>query len=681
MAITLVGTATASTTTVTIPGHVAGDIIIISAVRASNTPATIPVLYTKIQSAGIATATAVSLITGYKIATGTGDTSGTWTNASNLTCHVYRPSAGATILVGQSATSTSTTATISFPSLTLADTSGNSWIVAFAGASDITQNLATAPTGMTNESTLVGSANSIAGHDTEGGVSSWSVQTTASGATGHSVSMTIELVLSAFGTAPSNIYQHEGGGGNPWTRGITGNSFKLPLSNPCGTGNCLVLAITYDGGATVSSVTGAVNGSFGSPAVTALAGAGNNDSGIYVLPNITSGQETITVVFGSAVQEFQYCLTELYGVATSSVTNGTSSTNNVTTTAAGSFTPGNNNVNGGNLLWSYHVKSDENPTTVTTGFFPGSGFKLLNADIAWAKTSTQLPKAVQTFIQTTSAAINPAVTSVAETGDHWNNLAVALKLSSGAGTAPPTNLIRMAGVQHFTTANFPATGMYAMQASATGNLRCISSPDPNINTLTVWDSEGVTWTPDGNAAGFWYRINTTPNPNLIIYTSGGGGDLILSWRFYDISNAATIGTFNSSLASNQGVANVTSFTASPSPSPTSVGLSIANIGLGQGPGLGVTSPSGAIWGYCIYTGELDLDLMENADIMAHYVNLAGGAQTWTFTITSQTSNSTSGGFITFLGPIGQFLPATGAITLGGQTAGRIFGTIILPPTA
>lgn len=625
----------------------------IFAERASATPATVPAGYSTIKSANIATATAVSCILGYKIAQSSSDTSGTWTNAAELTCHVYRPSAGSTILIGQNATSTSTTATITFPALTLADSGGNSWIVGFAGASDITQNLATAPTGMTNESTLVGASNSIAGHDTNGGVSSWSVQTTASGATGHSVSMTVELVLVAFGsgTKPPNVYQHIAGGGNCASRFLTGNAFKFSLPNASGTGNTIVLHFTFDGAQTISSVNGAVNGAY-TLAKSALAGTGNEDSVCYYAKNITAGVETITITFASSVVVFQYCITELYGVDTTSPLNGSASAALSTSTATGSFTPGNNNANGGNVLLSYHCKSDNFPSQLTTGFFPGTGLQLLNADIAWVNAVDSLPKAMQIGVQATSAATNPSVTSIAETGDHWNNIGTAWALSPGAGTAPSSNLIRLTQLHHFSSTHFPATGIWAIQVSAMGNLRAVASTDPNLNTLSVWDSEGNAYTSDGNGAQFWYCANTQPNPNLIIYINGGGADASLSWRFFDASNAATTSVFVSSNVSNQVVDGLTSFTASPSPAPSGVGLSLANIGLGQGPGLGITSPSGAVSDLCTYTGETDSDGIENADLLGHFVNLVGGAQTWTFSITSRVSNSTSGGFITFAGGVG-----------------------------
>lgn len=471
------------------------------------------------------------------------------------------------------------------------------------------------------------------------------------------VAFFVLLPFIADAQAPTHIYQHIGGGGNIWTANLTGNNFKIPLPNSSGAGNAYILSITYDGAQAVSSVTGVVNGSFGTPAVTALGGSGNQDSAIYVLPNITSGFETVTVTFAASVRVFQYNITEVYGVATASPLNGTASTALATTTTAGSFTPGNNNANGGNLLWAYFIESDLFPDPGFTGVFPtlfssSSGFLLLNADSAWNNGNNSLPKVVETEIQATSAAINPGMTyTPSTTGYHWNSLAVALKLSPGAGTAPAAGL-RINGIQHLSTESFPSSGTYKLQVSATGNLRVLSSTEPALIGNTVTDSDGNTWTPDGVNAGFWYVANTTANPNLVITMSGGSTVARLSLRFTDISGAATTGTFNSATASpNQVVQNLTTFTASPSPSPTTThGLTIANVGLSTGPGLAATSPSGAIWDLCTYTGETDNDTIENADIMAHFPVSAAGAQTWTFTITSQPpSNITFGGFATFVG--------------------------------
>lgn len=650
MAITLQGTNTASATTVTIPTHQAGDLILIWAVRgASATAPSLPSGYTPIATASVSTSVAVSGRLGYKIATSTSDTSGTWTNASEICCHVYRPSSGHTAGIGQVTTATATSTTISFPGFTLADsTSSNSWVVGMVGASNTTQAIGTAPTGMTNETHVTGASYQAAGNDTNGGVTSWTTQTVTV-TTGHAIVVMAEIMLLPMGSGStlSNVYQHVAGGGNPTTRGNSGNSFKLPLLNSSGAGNCLVLGITNDGAATVSSISDNINGTWGAAAVTALPGSGNLDSRVYVLPNIASGQVTITVTYSAAVTMFSYVVTELYGIATSSPSAGTTSASNSTTQAAGSFIPTNNNGTGGNLIWMYAAKAIQIPNGQTTHILPGANFALLSGDIGWNNANDSAPKLVEGYLQTTSASINPGFTSTSDSADPWNSLAVALKISSGAGTAPSTG-IQIRSIHHFATEHFAASGTYVLECPSMGNLRCIMSDDPSLNTLTVTDSEGGTWSAGATGTGIWYRAATSPNPNLMIYLTGGGSDITLSWRFADISGAAT-SPYDSSVANGQTVNSVTSYTVSPAPSPSNTnGLVIANIGLGQGPGKAVTAPAGAVWDLCTYTGETDLDLIENADIMAHYHNTASGSQTWTFTITSVASNSTSGGLICFI---------------------------------
>ena len=120
----------------------------------------------------------------------------------------------------------------------------------------------TAPSLMTNESAVTGASYQAAGHDTEGGVTSWaSTNVVTTGTATRTVSCTVEIMLlSTAAPVLSNIYQHVAGGGNPFARGNSGNSYKLPLPNSSGAGNCLVLAITNDGGATVSSISDNING-------------------------------------------------------------------------------------------------------------------------------------------------------------------------------------------------------------------------------------------------------------------------------------------------------------------------------------------------------------------------------------------------------------------------------------
>jgi hypothetical protein len=661
MSISLVGTATASATTVTPPAHQAGDLILIWAMRGASTAfPSVPAGYLPIVQKSNATATSLCAIAGYKIASSTSDASGTWTNASELVCAVYRPSAGSTLRIGEGNTSSATTSTVAFPTLSpMGDSgSGNSWIVGLVAASNTTQTLTAVPTGMTNQASVVGASYQAALHDTEGGVSSWASANANVVGAGNTVSATVEIVLAPTTTAAvPNVYHHMGGGGLQATRALSGNGFKCPLLNPSGTGNSILIGFTCTGGATVSSVSGSVNGAY-TQVNTALGGAGNLDSYVYLLQNCANGTETITVTFNATVGTFQYVITEFYGVATGGGNNGTSKNAYSATLGAPSFTPTNNNANGGNIIWVYSCKAETDPNQFVSGLYPVAPFNFLTADTADSGTSPQinipanspansLPKVAMAYLQAISAAIAPTFVSVNEPAqDNWNTIAVALPLSPGAGSVP-TSGIFIHGIQHYSSTYFPTSGMWGMQVCATGNLRMIQSDDPSLNALTVTDSEGNTWIADGAGIGAWYLANTQVNPNLTVFINGGGGDNELSWRFFDISGADP-SPFVGALANAQDVHGLTSYTCSPSPAPTNdSGLIIAAIGVGDGPGLAVTAPATAVWDFCTYTGELDTDTIENADILAHFYYTTAGSQTWTFSITSRATNSTSGGFIWF----------------------------------
>jgi hypothetical protein len=78
-------------------------------------------------------------------------------------------------------------------------------------------------------------------------------------------------------------------------------------------------------------------------------------------------------------------------------------------------------------------------------------------------------------------------------------------------------------------------------------------------------------------------------------------------------------------------------------------LVIATMGIGDGPGLGVASgaPGGAVWDLPTYSGETDLDLMENADAAAHAYAAAASTEHWNWTITSNGDNSCSAEAVAF----------------------------------
>jgi hypothetical protein len=251
-------------------------------------------------------------------------------------------------------------------------------------------------------------------------------------------------------------------------------------------------------------------------------------------------------------------------------------------------------------------------------------------------------------VQTTSAAINPSVSMIGCV-DQFNACAVALKLNAANGTLRKSgiNLIR---VCHFTTITYPvasASAIYTLQSPVVGNLRVLACDDPALSgTTAVTDNEGGVWTSVGTpgSSGIWWRANTVSNSDLCITIQGGGGDLRLSWRIYDIIGAA-VAPFDNGAAVG-GTVTAPTYTQSTSPTPTTGnGIVIANVGLGTGPGLAIVSPAGAAWLLCTYTGENDLDVIEDADLSACYYFTSNTVETWTWTVGA--SSSSSGGFAIF----------------------------------
>lgn len=192
MTISHIGSQGAAATTVTIPAHQIGDLILIFAYRdGSNTSPSVP-------AAGgtVPTWTIIGTASGgntnssvlyYAVATATNHTSGTWTNATELICAVYR----GTKRPGAQASTSGSGTSISYPALTgMTRTDGTSWVAGFAGHRTAT-NVELNPSGMTNRTSI---GTEAANHDTNGTVSSWSLQLVTVNASSAWRSRVVELV-------------------------------------------------------------------------------------------------------------------------------------------------------------------------------------------------------------------------------------------------------------------------------------------------------------------------------------------------------------------------------------------------------------------------------------------------------------------------------------------------------
>jgi hypothetical protein len=192
VSISRVGSAT-GVTSCTVPTHAVGDLILIFAFRDGSTTApTLPAGFTSLTTKA---GTTCSARVGYKFATATNDASGTWTNATEVVCHVYTGTNSTPNLLNFNSNAGTTNAA-NFPAFTGFAKNAASWIVGFIGHRSIDQNLDTAvPATMTNVASVVDATASAASHDTNGPVSSWSsTNVTLTGTASGWVSIPVEVV-------------------------------------------------------------------------------------------------------------------------------------------------------------------------------------------------------------------------------------------------------------------------------------------------------------------------------------------------------------------------------------------------------------------------------------------------------------------------------------------------------
>lgn len=189
------------TTSVTMPTHKAGDLLVAFAYRdGSNTLPTLGSGWTSIQAPTGANTNSARLA--YIVATGTSHSPGTWTSTTSLIIAAYRPRPGLTLSVGASTTSTGTATSISYPTFAFQDTSGNSWGVAFGGHRSTNTTVENPPTGMIYRGGVVDATDEAAMFDTNGGVTGWAGTTVALGGTASGwVSMVMEIKIAGLTAA------------------------------------------------------------------------------------------------------------------------------------------------------------------------------------------------------------------------------------------------------------------------------------------------------------------------------------------------------------------------------------------------------------------------------------------------------------------------------------------------
>jgi hypothetical protein len=147
MAISRVGSASAQATTITIPTHQSGDLILIVANRNNITAATVPNGWVASSTGGSGVNTAFA----WKLAKSSSETSGTFTNAVALHCAVYRASSGILAMSTSSSGTTASSTTIIYSANgSYRAGSLDNWWIATAFQLNSANSLETAPSGMTN---------------------------------------------------------------------------------------------------------------------------------------------------------------------------------------------------------------------------------------------------------------------------------------------------------------------------------------------------------------------------------------------------------------------------------------------------------------------------------------------------------------------------------------------------
>lgn len=481
----------------------------------------------------------------------------------------------------------------------------------------------------------------------------WHIRSVAALAPIPTAAHAVATLTSAPRAARPTLVQHLASSVNPLGIGIDGNDFTFTLPNAVLAGNCLILEVafcsttnvncTHPGNDLAATPVTDNNGNRW-PTPPSMRSSDSNsgiDIAIFVLPNANAGVTTITIHFTQMLRPVQYTISEFNNIAATSPVNG-SSTNSAQSSPnlnAGSFTPGNNDANGGNLILAYAYDTSAPPSNHTaTNIAAGTNFTLLDADIAWGSDTNDGYHASEYFVQTTAAAINPGmVVTMVPGNDAYNMAAIALK-AAAAGTAPPASGIRIVRVVHQTNEVPPA--IWKLQFPSSGNLIAFATNEssPVINITSVTDNNGNTYSKvedDPSEPQFWYASNATADANLKLTLNIAGTPAGSTVVLYDIIGAAT-----SPLDAHHGVpaqadnggANISN---SPSISPASAnGLTIASVSLGTGPssGLNTGSPAGAIFDLVYYRGEKDFDTMDNADGKGHVYNTDLSQENWNWVI-------------------------------------------------
>lgn len=182
MSISFIGASSANGTTLTLPSHQAGDILVLAVFRHNSTGIpTIPLYFNGYpfwNQVAISGNNTSWLGLYWKIASSSMHTSGTWTNATQLACCVYRGSFFTNGNAQVNSPATGTSFIYSQVSGGVPFSSRNTFYIGVGASRHSDTDAHVAPSGMTNRTSTAGTTGGLNGklaiHDTNGAVASWS---------------------------------------------------------------------------------------------------------------------------------------------------------------------------------------------------------------------------------------------------------------------------------------------------------------------------------------------------------------------------------------------------------------------------------------------------------------------------------------------------------------------------
>ncbi len=442
-------------------------------------------------------------------------------------------------------------------------------------------------------------------------------------------------------TGPQLVQAYVSCGTSLANAGETASAWAFTPPNPVGTNNCVVWTITYPSGTapTISDN----NGNSWTGRLAKTAPGGNCDTTTWVLPGANSGVTQFKATFGSAQQPVWFEYQEWSGIATSSAVNGTvgsASPVAAPTLATGSFTPGNNDANGGNLILAFFYDafgSSKGPS----GWVAGGSFSLMQGNAISFNTDQQgQPSGSEYLIQAASASINPGITATADASAQYNCVAVALKLSSGTGTSIHSGIRIIKSIKQI-AANQNSAASVTLNFPTTGNFRIFTtsvSHTGSAGVSSVTDSEGNTWTDVSQSADtgavYYWKGAANPGLKVTLHLSGSSSNNLDGW-FLDVANGPA-GTVVGAVGHNTTTGGPGAVQHMPDITPTATNsLIIATFTNGLGPTTSVSSPASVAFNNVALTagggtGEGDGGTVNSGDGFASLLNTSTSAQNWTW---------------------------------------------------